>query len=80
MGKIDVAVHTWNLSTWEAEQEDHEFKVSLGYTVRPCLKKKKKKKERKIKPMKRINMGRSFEQTQEKKRPKRQISKRYENR
>jgi hypothetical protein len=45
MGKIDVAVHTWNLSTWEAEQEDHEFKVSLGYTVRPCLKKKKKRKK-----------------------------------
>jgi hypothetical protein len=23
-------------------QEDHEFETSLGYTVKPCLKKKKK--------------------------------------
>jgi hypothetical protein len=28
-------------------QEDHEFKVNLGYMVRPCLKKRKKRKEKK---------------------------------
>jgi hypothetical protein len=28
-------------------QEDHEFKTSLGYIERPCLKKKKKKKPNK---------------------------------
>jgi hypothetical protein len=31
-----VAVHTYNPSP----QEDHKFKVSVGYLVRPCLKKK----------------------------------------
>jgi hypothetical protein len=31
-------VHACNPSIWETE--DHEFKAALGYTVRPCLKKK----------------------------------------
>ena len=34
-------VHTYNLSTWEAEVEDeaegYTFKASLGYVVKPCL-------------------------------------------
>jgi hypothetical protein len=33
-GPIQV-VHTCNSSTWEAEQEDLQFKVSLDYIVRP---------------------------------------------
>jgi hypothetical protein len=30
-------VHTCNSSTWEAEQKDQKFKVTLVYIVRPCL-------------------------------------------
>jgi hypothetical protein len=37
-----MVVHTCNPNTWEAEVEVHKFKASLGYMVRPCLKKKKK--------------------------------------
>jgi hypothetical protein len=33
-----VVAHTCNSSTGEAEQEDQEFKSSLVYIARPCLK------------------------------------------
>jgi hypothetical protein len=41
MLKPGVIMYTCNPSTQEAE--DHEFVISLGYTVRPCLKKTKAK-------------------------------------
>jgi hypothetical protein len=44
-----VQVHTYNSSTKEAE--DQEYKASLGYIWKLCLKKKKKKKERKRKKL-----------------------------
>jgi hypothetical protein len=34
-----VVVHAYNPSTQETKAEDREFKASLGYTVRPYLKK-----------------------------------------
>jgi hypothetical protein len=36
--------------TWKLMQGDHKFQASLGYTVRPFLKKKKKKKRKKENP------------------------------
>lgn len=47
----DMLVHTFNLSTWEAEAEGHfKFEANLGYIVgyiiyrvRPCLKKQWRK-------------------------------------
>lgn len=32
-------------STWEAEAGDHEFKASVGYTVKSCLRKRKRREE-----------------------------------
>lgn len=34
---LGVPVYAFNPSTWETEQDDHEFKASRGYLVRPCL-------------------------------------------
>jgi hypothetical protein len=34
-----MVVHVYNLSSREVKLEDQEFKASLGYTVRHCLKK-----------------------------------------
>jgi hypothetical protein len=34
-----MVVRACNPSTWKLRQEDQKFKVSLGYIVRPCLKK-----------------------------------------
>jgi hypothetical protein len=39
---LGMVAHICNPSTQELGQEDLEFKASLVYTVRPCLKKKKK--------------------------------------
>lgn len=40
--EISVLAHTVNASIWEAEQADlSQFQARQGYTVRPCLKKKK---------------------------------------
>jgi hypothetical protein len=43
-------VHTRNLSTLELRQEDFELETSLGYIVRPQLRKKKKKIQTILKP------------------------------
>jgi hypothetical protein len=40
--KLGMVVHTCNPSTWRLRQEDGEFQASLGYRVKPCLRKKKK--------------------------------------
>jgi hypothetical protein len=45
MQRTGVAMHICNPSS----QEDGKVEASLGYKVRPCLKKKKKKKKKKIK-------------------------------
>jgi hypothetical protein len=42
-----VVEASYNPSTQEAEAEDCEFKISLGYMVRPCLKKQKNKANKK---------------------------------
>lgn len=40
--EMSVLAHNVNASIWEAEQVDlSQLQVSQGYTVRPCLKKKK---------------------------------------
>lgn len=36
-----MVVHTYDLSTREAKAGDSKFEVSIGYLVRPYLKKKK---------------------------------------
>jgi hypothetical protein len=41
-----MVVHTYHPSIKEAEAEDLKFEVSLGYIVRPYLKKDKKKREK----------------------------------
>jgi hypothetical protein len=38
--------HTCNSSTWELRQENCEFEASLGYVVRPFLKKEKNQPQR----------------------------------
>jgi hypothetical protein len=37
---LGMVVPICNPSTWEVRQVDCEFKDSLGYVVRPCLRKK----------------------------------------
>jgi hypothetical protein len=37
-GRAWHGVHTYNPITQRLEQENHEFKVSLGFLARPCLK------------------------------------------
>jgi hypothetical protein len=43
---LHVEAHAYKPSTWEArtEQEDHQFKALLCYTVKLCLKKTKQNK------------------------------------
>jgi hypothetical protein len=38
-----MVVHACNPKTQGLRKEEHEFEVSLGYVVRPCLRKKKGK-------------------------------------
>jgi hypothetical protein len=40
-----MVMHTRNPSIQGAEAKNHEFKVSLGYTVRLCLKNKQTNKK-----------------------------------
>jgi hypothetical protein len=40
-----VVLYTCNPSTKRLRQEDHKFKASLGYMVKPCLKQKSTTKE-----------------------------------
>jgi hypothetical protein len=41
---VGVVVHACNPSTGRWRKKDGEFQATMGYVVRPCLKKKKKKK------------------------------------
>jgi hypothetical protein len=41
-----LVVLAYNASTWKAE--DHEFKASPGYRVRPCLKQTNKQTQRRV--------------------------------
>jgi hypothetical protein len=45
-----MEVHAITPALGRLRQEDYEFQVSLGYTGRPCLKKKKKKPKEKKTP------------------------------
>jgi hypothetical protein len=36
--KPGMLVHAYNSRTEESEVEDHEFKASMVYIVKPCLK------------------------------------------
>ncbi|EGV97235.1 hypothetical protein I79_003795 [Cricetulus griseus] len=38
---LGAVAHSCNHSTQEAKAKDHEFKTSLSYLTRPCLKKSK---------------------------------------
>lgn len=38
---LSMVAHSYNASIWEAKARDLEFKPSLGYTMRHCIKKKK---------------------------------------
>jgi hypothetical protein len=49
-----MEVHAITPALGRLRQEDYEFQVSLGYTGRPCLKKKKKN-QKKRKHQKKIN-------------------------
>jgi hypothetical protein len=40
--ELGIVAHACNSNTGEVEaEEDHELKTSLGYSVRPCLKKER---------------------------------------
>jgi hypothetical protein len=43
-----MVVHICNLSTQKAETGGWQVEASLGFIVRPCLKKKRKKKQFKL--------------------------------
>jgi hypothetical protein len=45
-------VHAYNPSTWEAEQDDHNFEASLRYIARPYLNNNKKENYEKMKEIK----------------------------